>query len=1055
MDNFFVRRPIVAIVLSILIVIIGYLSLKSTPISKYPEVVPPMIQINGSYRGANALNVEQAVATPIEQQVNGVENMLYMQSTNAGDGNMGLQVTFDMGTDLDIATMLTQNRVSVALPKLPQDVRTTGVTTKKSLAVPMLLIDLYSPNKTYDADFLNNYATINIMDNLARIKGAGEVLLYGGSSYAMRVWIKPDMLSKYNLTPLDIMSALQEQNAIAPGGKFGGPPTENQVEFSYNVTLSDRLVSQEDFENIILKSNINNQVVRLKDVATVSLGTENYFTQARLNGKPAGVIGVKQLPGSNALEVAKNVKDEVERLSKKFPNDLEYKVALDTTLAVSEGINEIVHTLFEAIFLVILVVFIFLQDWRATLIPLITVPVSLIGVFILFPLLGFSVNVLSLLGLVLAIGIVVDDAIVVVEAVMHHIEHGMTPREATNQAMKEVSGPVIAIAVVLTAVFIPVALTPGITGRLYQQFALTIAISVIFSAISALTLSPALCAMLLKPAKEKKGMLARFFAGFNKIFDAVTNKYTGIAGFLIKKTMRSLIFLGIIVGLVVILGIKIPTGFVPEEDEGYFFINVELPAASSLQRTSKLCEKVEDLLSKNENIESYTTDVGYSLIKQSNASNNALFFISLKDWGERKQNAAEIIKDLNTKLAFGIPDATVFAFAPPPIPGIGNAAGFSMMIQDMAGKDPKYLAENVTRFLAAAKKRPEIGSVRTTFNANVPQIRLEIDREKVKELNLSLADLNATVGASLGGQYVNEFNRYGRQYIVLVQGNPDSAINPEDISKIFVKSKDGKMIPLTSIATIKRETGPEFTTRFNLYRSAEIGGSPAQGYSSAQALVALEETAKEILPQGMGFQWSAMSFQEKAAEGKGGVVFIMAMVFVFLILAAQYESWKLPFSVLLGTPFAVFGAFLGLFLSKLFSPDYVNNVFAQIGLVLLIGLAAKNAILIVEFAKAEYEKGTPLIESALTAAKLRFRPILMTAFAFILGVVPLITASGAGAQARKVMGMAVFSGMLVATILGVCFVPVFYVFIEKFGKKKTEEPIAEINNESNTSSHEH
>ena len=746
------------------------------------------------------------------------------------------------------------------------------------------------------------------------------------------------------------------------------------------------------------------------------------------------------MPGSNALDVAANIKKVVEEESKKFPKDLKYKISLDTTLAVSEGINEIMHTLFEAVLLVIIVVFLFLQNWRATLIPLLTVPVSLIGVFMFFPLLGFSVNVLSLLGLVLAIGIVVDDAIVVVEAVMHHIQHGKSPREATNLAMKEVAGPVIAIAIILIAVFVPVALTPGITGRLYQQFAITIAISVLFSAISALTLSPALCSILLKPNQEAKGWLGKFFDGFNKRFDAFTNRYTGFAQLLIKKSIRSFVFIGLIIGAVVLLGGKIPGGFVPEEDQGYLFLNVELPSASSLERTNQVCKKVEAILGKNENIDSYTMVSGFSLIKNSIATNNAVFFVSLKEWSERKEDVFQIIKTLNGQTIAGISDATVFAFGPPPISGIGNAAGFSLMLQDRGGNTPQYLAQNAAAFMAAAQKHPEIGSVRTTFNPNVPQIRLDIDRDKVEALNLSLSEVNATIGSSLGGQYVNEFNKYGRQYIVLIQAAPEYTINPEDINKIFVRSRDNKMIPLSTIATVIRETGPEFTTRFNLYRSAEISGTPAEGFSSTDALTALEATAKEVLPKDMGYEWSGMSFQEKAAEGKGGTVFLMALIFVFLILAAQYESWKLPFSVLLGTPFAIFGAFLGLYLCNLFNPGYVNNVFAQIGLVMLIGLAAKNAILIIEFAKAEYDKGMPLKEAAIYAAKLRFRPILMTAFAFILGVVPLLTATGAGAQARKVMGMTVFSGMLVATILGVCLIPFLYVTIESLGKKQVVTP---------------
>jgi len=1039
MDNFFVRRPIVAIVISLFIVIMGSVSILSTPISQYPEIAPPIVQIQTSYRGANALNVEQAVATPIEQKVNGVEDMLYMQSTNTGDGNMSLSVTFDMGTDLDNATMLTQNRVSQAETTLPMDVKTTGVTTKKSLSMPLLIISLYSPNGTYDSNFLSNYANINIIDVLSRLKGVGEVVLFGGSNYAMRIWVKPDILAKYDLTISDLMSAIKDQNTIAPGGKFGAPPAKGGNEFTYNVTLKDRLIDAEEFGNIIIKSNIGNQQVRLKDVADVAMGIESYASEGRLNGKPAAAIGVKQMPGSNALDLEALVKKNIVELSKKFPQDLKYKVALDTTLAVSAGIDEIIHTLGEAILLVILVVFIFLQNWRATLIPLLTVPVSLIGVFILFPLLGFSINVLSLLGLVLAIGIVVDDAIVVVEAVMHHIEEGKSPREATNQALKEVTGPVIAIAIVLSAVFIPVAMTPGITGRLYQQFALTIAISVIFSAFSALTLSPALCSLLLKPNQEAKGLLGRFFKSFNAKFESFTSKYTGFTAYLIKKTIRSFIFIGILVGAIIVMGIKIPGGFVPEEDQGYLFMNVELPGAASLERTNAVCVKIEKILAKNPNIDSYTTVAGFSLLKNSVATNNAFFFVSLKEWKARKNNVFQIIKDINGKVVYGIPEATCFAFGPPAITGIGNAAGFTMMLQDRGGKTPQYLFENVQKFMAAAKKRPEIGSIRTTFNPNVPQISLDIDREKVTELGLSLSEVNQTIGASLGGQYVNDFNKYGRRYIVLIQAAPQFTINPDDINKIFVRSKTGKMIPISSIATIKKESGPEFTTRFNLYRSAEIGGTPAPGYTSSQTTKALEEVAAKVLPTDMGYEWSSMSFQEKQAEGKGSIVFVMALLFVFLILAAQYESWKLPFSVLLGTPFAVFGAFLGLYLCNLFNPGYVNNVFAQIGLVMLIGLAAKNAILIVEFAKEKYEGGMSVVDAALFAAKLRFRPILMTAFAFILGVVPLLTASGAGAEARKVMGMTVFSGMLVATIFGVCLIPVLFVFIETFGKKSSKE----------------
>jgi len=759
-----------------------------------------------------------------------------------------------------------------------------------------------------------------------------------------------------------------------------------------------------------------------------------------MNHKQAATIAIYQTPGTNALDVADQIKKTMAELALRFPDDIKYDVSLDTTLAVTEGISEIVSTLEEAILLVILVVFIFLQNWRATLIPLITVPVSLIGTFMVFPLLGFSVNVLSLLGLVLAIGIVVDDAIVVVEAVMHHIEHGKTPKEATIQAMKEVSGPVVAIALILCAVFIPVAMVPGITGLLYQQFAITIAVSVAFSALSALSLSPALASLLLKPSKpmsERKGLLNKFFNGFNKIFDNITGKYVGIAGYLSRKAIRVIIILLVVVIGAGLFGKNLPSGFVPDEDQGYFIMNVALPASSSLQRTDQVCTQVETILSRYESLEFVTSIVGFNIVTGAYQSNVATYFVMAKEWKDREQTVEQIMTELNGVFAKEVTSGTVLAFGPPPIPGLGTGAGFTMMIQDRAGNTPEYLQQQTLAFVAAARKRPEIGRVNTTFNATSPQIRLEVDRPKAMKLGVPISAVNSTLGAFLGGAYVNDFNRFGRQYKVYVQADASYRVNPEDLSMAYVRNNKGEMVPVSTLVTASKVSAPEFTNRFNLYRSAEVNGIPAPGYSSTQALTALEETAKEVLPQTMGYAWSNMSFQEKQAEGSAGSIFVMALLFVFLILAAQYESWKLPWSVLLGVPLSVFGAFLGLFLARLMSPSYVNNVFAQIGLVMLIGLVAKNAILIVEFAKAENEKGVPLFEAAMLSAKLRFRPILMTAFAFILGVTPLLTASGAGAEGRKVMGMTVFSGMLVATILGVLIVPSLYIMIEMIGKKKS------------------
>jgi len=1043
MAQFFIRRPIVAMVISIVTVMMGAVALTRLPVAQFPDIVPPLIQVTTTYTGANALDVESSVAAPLEQQVNGVDNMIYMKSTNANDGTYNLQVSFEVGSNLDISNVLVQNRVSQATASLPQSVKTYGVTVKKSLNFPLMLVTLTSPSGAFDSNFLSNYAGININDQLKRLRGVGDVVLFGGSDYAMRIWVRPDRLKTLGLTVADLSNAVQQQNVLLPAGQIGGPPAPPGTEFTYQVRTRGRLLDADEFGQIIVRSNPDGSQVRLKDVARMELGSLLYNSSGRLNGKAAAVIAIYQAPGSNALAVAEQVKQTMAELSGRFPPGVHQEVTLDTTLAITAGIEEIVHTLLEAVVLVILVVFVFLQNWRATLIPLLTVPVSLVGTFVVFPLLGFSVNTLSLLGLVLAIGIVVDDAIVVVEAVMHHIEHGLAPREATAQAMKEVSGPVIAIALVLSAVFVPVAFISGISGQLYQQFAITIAVSVLFSALNALTLSPALSALLLKPKGGKRSLLQPFYDVFNRVFDRFTGGYLSITSILVRKLVRSALLVGLTIVLAVVLASRIPGGFVPDEDNGYFLAMAQLPDASSLERTDGVTRKAESILMQEPTVAYTTTINGYSLLSGAYASNTAFFFVSMKPWGERKgkgERVFEVMRALNARFAREIPEATVFAFGPPPIPGLGTGSGFSFMLQDRSGGSPQFLAENLAKFIAAAKKRPEIGFANSVYRAAVPQVFAEIDRDKVLKLGVPLPDVLNTLGSYLGGNYINDFNRFGRVYKVYLQAEPEYRNTVRDLGLFYVRGPDGGMIPLDTLLATKPTAGPEFTNRFNLYRAAEVTGVPAPGYSSAQAMKALEEVAAQVLPKEMGYQWSNVSYQEKKAEGTAGVVFVFAMIMVFLILSAQYESWSLPMSVLLGTPFAAFGAFLGLWLARFASDSYVSNVFAQIGLIMLVGLAAKNAILIVEFAKMEMEKGTAPVEAALTAAKLRLRPILMTAFAFILGVLPLVRASGAGAESRKVMGMAVFAGMLVATFLAVFLVPALFVMVEtlqgRFGKAK-------------------
>ena len=1043
MAEFFVRRPIVAMVIAIIIVLVGLISLGGLPVSQYPEITPPEVSVSATYTGANAEAVEQSVATPLEQKVNGVENMLYMKSVNSNDGTMTLTVSFEVGSDLDMSNVLVQNRVSEATASIPEEVKRLGVTVKKKLSFPLLLVSLYSPNGSYDQNFQSNYLTINILDAIARIKGVGQASVLGGSDYAMRIWVKPDQLAKLGLTVPDITNAIREQNVIAPAGQIGGPPAVEGTQFTYQVRTKGRLATAEEFGNVVIRSNPDGSQVRIKDVARVELGTLSYNAISRLNGGPAAILSVYQLPGANGLEVANEIKTVMAAMARDFPDDLEYMVSLDTTLAIEEGIKEIITTLWQAMALVILVVFIFLQNWRATLIPSLAVPVSLVGTFAVFPLLGFSINTLSLLGLVLAIGIVVDDAIVVVEAVTAKMEKGLKPVEATISAMKEVSGPIVATSLSLIAVFVPVAMMGGITGRLYQQFAITIAISVAISSINALTLSPALSALLLRPPSEQKdNWLTPFYKRFNGMFDRTTSGYMKVAGLFSRKLIVSVAAMAAVIVLMSGLFGMVPGGFVPEEDQGYFLVNVQLPDAASLERTDQVTAQVEGILKSIEGIDSVTAVAGYSLLTGTLAPNTAFFFVSLKHWSERGsgQHVNELIQKVNGQLAMGIPGAIAFSFGPPAIPGLGTGSGFSIMLQDRGGSTPEYLAGQSDAFVEAARARPEIGTINSIFRANVPQIFAEVNTDMVLKLGVSPGDVNTALGSFLGGAYVNDFNRFGRLYKVYVQAEPEYRTKPEDIRYFYVRGASGKVVPLSSLVKTSRTQGPEYTNRFNLFRAAEISGAPAPGYSSDQALDALEEVARTQLPDDMTYSWNAMSFQEKAAAGSGSQVFLMALLFVFLILAAQYESWSLPMGVMLGTPIAIFGAMLGLWLAGLFLPGYQNNVFAQIGLVMLIGMSAKNAILIVEFAKMKTDEGMSALDAALAAARDRFRPILMTAFSFILGVLPLLVASGAGAEARKVMGMTVFSGMLAATVLGVLVVPALFVIVERLsGRDKKND----------------
>jgi len=1054
MSKFFINRPIVAMVIAILMVIIGAITIASLPVALFPQIAPPEVQVSAIYTGADALTIEQSVATPIEQQMSGVDNMNYMYSLNAtAKGELRMIVDFDVKTDPNTDLELAQLRETLASSQLPAEVNAYGVTVQKTLTAPLMLITLNSPHGTYDARFLANYSYINLNDQLTRVPGIGSVQVFGAGQYAMRLWVKPDQLAKLAITVPEIVNAIQTQNTVNPAGQVGSEPAPPGQEYTYSVRARGRRTSPEEFGQIVVRETPDGGIVRVKDVARVELGSQDYANIGRFNGNPSAVIAVYQLPGSNAVQAAQGVNKLMSEAKRRFPQDVDYAVALDTTRAVTEGIREIIVTLGIAILLVIIVVYIFLQGWRATLIPLLAVPVSLVGTFVFFPIFGFSINTLSLFGLVLAIGLVVDDAIVVVEAVERHIENGLAPKAAALKAMEEISGPVVGIALVLSAVFVPTAFIPGITGRLYQQFAVTIAISVILSAFNALTLSPALSALLLKPKVESHGLLRKFFNWFNRVFGHATEGYVRLSGALIRKSAIALVLL-VVCGLGAgFFSGKLPSSFLPDEDQGYFYVNLQLPNAASLQRTDQVAKKIENVLAHTPGVQYTTTVVGFSLLSLVRTSYNAFFFVTLKEWDQRKsrEEQFQVIKQRVNRELSKLSEGIAFDFSPPAIPGVGTSGGFTFVLEDRAGKDVPFLAANVNTFIAAARKRPEIAGLSTTFLPSVPQEFVDVDEDKVLKQGVAINDVYRTLQAFMGGLFVNYFNRFGRQWQVYIEAEGDYRTRAENVGQFYVRNNKGEMVPLSALTKFESRPGPEFTMRYNMYRSAQLNGAAAPGYSSAQAMAALEEVFDQTMPREMGYDYLAISYQEKKAQQgvPPAVIFGFSLLFVFLVLAALYESWSLPFSVLLSTPVAVFGAFGILWLRRVllgeFLPAYQvqieTDVYSQIGLVMLIGLAAKNAILIVEFAKDEFEQGKNLVDAALEGARLRLRPILMTSFAFILGCVPLWTATGAGSVARQIMGTTVIGGMLAASVIGIFFIPAIFYVVERLSGAAKQSPV--------------
>ncbi|MEE8378927.1 MAG: multidrug efflux RND transporter permease subunit [Gammaproteobacteria bacterium] len=1029
-SQFFIERPIFASVISIVIVLAGLISLGSLPVAQFPEITPPTIEVKAVYPGANAQVLAETVAAPIEQEVIGVENMIYMSSVSAGDGSYTLTVTFDVGTDLDMANILVQNRVALAEPKLPEEVKRQGVNTKKKSPSIILIASLSSSDGQYDELFMSNYATLNIRDTLSRIPGVGDVEIFPASDYSMRIWLDPDQLKSRRLTTNDVLAAIREQNVQVAAGQIGQPPAPKGQNFQYTVNVLGRLTDIEQFENIIVKTGAGGggQITTLKDVARVELGGKTYDISSRLSGAVSASIAVYQLPGSNALDVSARVHSAMEEMSEFFPEGLEYDIPYDTTVFVDASIKQVYQTLFEAVVLVFIVLFIFLQDWRATLIPAATIPVSLIGTLAVLLAMGFSLNMLTLFGIVLAIGIVVDDAIVVVEATVSHMEKGMNSKEAAIKAMSEVSGPVVATTLVLLAVFVPAAFLPGITGQLYQQFALTIAVATVFSSINALTLSPALSALVLRPPAEKKN---KFFRGFDKFFSMTESGYSSILKLMVRRTVFVMI---IALGLATITGLqftRLPTGFMPTEDQGYMLIHVQLPDASSKERTNLVLDKIDSILSKINGANDWVTFGGFSLIDGTATSNSAVVFLTLDPWDERQtpELQQEAILENIQKQLFGIQEAIIYAFLPPAISGLGVAGGFQFQLEDRGGAGIKELDTMVRELVADGNAQSGLTGMNTTYRVEVPQLFAEVDRTKAKTLGVSLSEVFGTLQAYLGSAYVNDFNKFGRTWQVTVQADHQFRLKPEDIRKLDVRNNQGNMVPIGTLVAVDEIVGPQTILRYNLYPTASITGQAAPGFSSGQALDLMEQLARNKLPPSMGFEWTGMSYQEKQVGSEAIFIFALAILLVFLVLSAQYESWTMPTAVIMVVPLAILGTVVAVMMK---GAD--NNVYTQIGITLLIGLASKNAILIVEFALAEREKGKTILDAAVDAAKLRFRPILMTSIASVAGFMPLVVASGAGAASQQAIGVAVVGGMIAATIMSVTFTPVFFVVMQRLSE---------------------